>query len=917
MAESNLNPDEIIKKRRTKRIIQAVPLTVTGVDALGRPFQERTSTVTINCQGCRYQSKHYVLKNMWVTLEIPHNEPGHPTRTVRGRVTWIQRPRTVRELFQIAVELEVSGNVWGIAFPPSDWFPFPESGSAPQMEMAPPSEAPQNAGEEEDWSIPEELPAVQTPGPEPVENNVRVLPLPASDNEPLQFARQMARLVIEAQQQIQSTARETANEAVAAETRIQLTDLHTQLMQAAKESAAAAIAAHIEETQREALTHRQSEREAIVSALREELARERSQQASDARQQIDAQLAEVERVRQAEFELRIQNQLQSAFQKLESMTKALEARENEARVAIEQMQISSEQAATNELRLWQKQMDQRSADAQARLAEMDRAAKILREQIDAATAIGEASWRGALDAELELVTERWRERSESLIEEASLLAAEKFGKNAEAAERQIEQRIAALGDAKSQAAAEADDTLAMLRAAINQEITRGEAVLSQWQQSAAQIEAKQLECSAYLETASENLAQRGHAIIEAQSGELVRQAETVKAGMAERFQSTLQATGRKALDELVGEVHRRLSPQMARVEEAASKLQFDSEQAEKTFAELQERVWQASDRNLQDTVARGKELLAQIETEFGESAREAISRWTNELEAKATETSQGTFEALYKSADWYEKKVQNQMQTTLQKGVDQAAAQLREKAADLSGLFAKELDHCSRSYVEHAQRQIRESVKDAAERASQQVADGGDAAAALFQDRAESIGQKQLEAYTSKTKTALEQTSASMEANGMQIRSKLESDARSFAVEFQRALSQHMQQTLAQGVEELASQINQTREKLLNESQAFLRQFSTSLEPLGTAAIDEHKKRLDNASNAWLLTVVTKLNQQSESLAAELAEATEKRLKAVCNTVITEMGATIRQRLGGLAAPNSPPSTPNPPKEQK
>ena len=925
MAESNLNPDEIIKKRRTKRIIQAVPLTVTGVDALGRPFQERTSTVTINCQGCRYQSKHYVLKNMWVTLEIPHKEPGQPTRSVRGRVTWIQRPRTVRELFQVAVELEVSGNVWGIAFPPADWFPFPESGAVPQAEIPAPSEAPQSAGEEEDWSTPEIIPPVETPGPEPVESNLHVLPLPPSENEPLQFARQMARMVTEAEQQIQSTARETANEAVAAETRVLLTDLHAQLVQAAKESAAAAIAAHIEETQRENLTHRQSEREAVLSALREELVRERSQQASDARQQIDAQLAEVERVRQAEFEQRIQNQLQAAIQKLEGMTQALEARENEARVAIEQMQISSEQAATNELRLWQEQMDQRSADAQASLVEMDRATQILREQVASAAAIGEASWRGALDAELELATKRWRERTEALVEEASRHAAEKFGMSAEAAgrqvEEQIEQQITVFGEAKSQVAAEAEDTLAMLRGAINQEIVKGEDMLTQWQKAAAQMEAKHGEFSAYVEAASENLAHRGRAILEEQSGELARQAESVKAGMAERLQSSLQTTGRKTVEELAADLHRRLSPQMARVEEAAGKLKFDSEQAEKTFAEHQERVWQASDRNLQDTVARSKELLAQIESEFGESMREAISRWTGELESKATETSQGTFEALYKSAEWYEKKVQNQMQTTLQKGVDQAAAQLREKAADLSGLFAKELDHCSRSYVEHAQRQIRESAKDAAERASQQIADGGDAAATLFQDRAETLAQKQLEAYTSKTIVGLEQNIASMEENGVRILSKLESDSRGFAAEFQRALSQHMQQTVSQGIQELASQIDQTRENLLKESQALLRQFETSIEPLGTAAIDEHKKRLDNASNAWLLTVVSKLNQQSESILAELAEATENRLKAVCNNVISEMSATVRQRIGGvespLASPNASPSAVNPPKEQK
>src|SRR5215472_7647381 len=111
-----------LRKRRSTRIVQAVPLQVTGVDALGRPFMERTSSLILNCHGCRYQSKHYVLKNMWVKLEVPNPQEGEPPRTVRGRVAWIQRPRTVRQLFQVALELEAPGNVWGIAFPPEDWF---------------------------------------------------------------------------------------------------------------------------------------------------------------------------------------------------------------------------------------------------------------------------------------------------------------------------------------------------------------------------------------------------------------------------------------------------------------------------------------------------------------------------------------------------------------------------------------------------------------------------------------------------------------------------------------------------------------------------------------------------------------------------------------------------------------------------
>src|ERR1700722_8522755 len=112
------------QKRRSTRIVKAVPITVTGVDALGQPFKERTTTVMVNCHGCKYQSKHYVPKNSMVTLEVPRPEAGQK-RTTRGRGVWVQRPRTVRDLFQIGLEFEGPGNVWGIAFPPEDWFSSP------------------------------------------------------------------------------------------------------------------------------------------------------------------------------------------------------------------------------------------------------------------------------------------------------------------------------------------------------------------------------------------------------------------------------------------------------------------------------------------------------------------------------------------------------------------------------------------------------------------------------------------------------------------------------------------------------------------------------------------------------------------------------------------------------------------------
>jgi hypothetical protein len=927
VAESNIHPEQEAQKRRTTRIVQAVPLTVTGVDALGRPFQERTSTLIINCHGARYQSKHYVLKNMWVTLEVPHNEAGREARSVRGRVTWIQRPRTVRELFQIGVELEVSGNVWGIAFPPGDWFPFPESSSVPNLEIPAPAESLQAVPDAQDWSA-EELPAAHVPGPEPVEDNVRVLPLPAETDPTVQVARQVARLVAEAKQQIQTTARESATHAVAAETRPLLAALQTQLKDAAERSVAAAVAAHIERSQQETLQRMESERQAGMAAMLSQLSSELDLRLSEARQKIDTQLAEVERARRADFEQQVQSQVQAAIQKLESLSGSMGANQDEVRAVMDQLRQSSAKAAEDEIRRWQEQMDVRTADAQARLAQMDQAARRLGDQIAAATAIGEVGWRGLLEADLAEASTRWQQKMEASIDEASRRAAEQLTKNSEASARQIEQqlqqRINILGNAHSQVNAEAESALGTLRAAIGKEASRGDAAIAQFQESVARLESRRGELAALFQAASEEWARRGEAMLEAHSGELNRRAESAVTGMAQRLQPMLESAGHNTIEKLASELEQRLAPQIASATEMLGKLALDREQTERAIAEHQERVWQVSERNLQDTAARGKDLLAQIEKDFGESARTASGRWLAELETRATETSHSTFETLFKSAEWYEKKIQTQMQTTLEKGLDQAASRLREKAAEMSGLFASELDHYSRSYVEHAQGQMQENAREAAEHGSQQISEAGEAAAAKFTERAAQLGREQFDVYASKTKTAFEQNAAQMEAHTSQIRSKLEGDARGFAAEFQRALSQHAQQTLALGKQELGIQIDQAKDALLIDSQSLERQFQSSLNSLGTVAMDEHKERLENASNSWLLTTVTKLNQQSETLITELANTTEKKLKAVCGSVFSEMGETLRQRLAVLAAPFGTPATPapaaptaNPPEEQK
>src|SRR6266404_3218261 len=110
------------QKRRSTRLDHAVPVAVQGVGAYREPYQDQVSTLSISCHGCTYNSKYEVIQGEIVYLDVRSTNDGSAHGSSRARVKWVQNLGG-KVGFQVAVELEVAGNIWGIASPPEDWFP--------------------------------------------------------------------------------------------------------------------------------------------------------------------------------------------------------------------------------------------------------------------------------------------------------------------------------------------------------------------------------------------------------------------------------------------------------------------------------------------------------------------------------------------------------------------------------------------------------------------------------------------------------------------------------------------------------------------------------------------------------------------------------------------------------------------------
>lgn len=226
------------QKRRSTRIDQAIPILVQGVGAMREPYQEQVSTLSISCHGCTYQSKHEVIQGEIVYLDIKMPSNGSARCSNRARVKWAQRVGAKDRTFQIAVELEIAGNVWGIASPPADWFP-------PQIQEVVDSTA---SGRELKVVARKDLPMALVPdgGSDRVSRPERKEAAAAS-------IAPLAQLMVGLGEQIQSMASEAASAALVKEKSRLMEEFRVQLREEAVKAIQSAMSASREVIARQAV----------------------------------------------------------------------------------------------------------------------------------------------------------------------------------------------------------------------------------------------------------------------------------------------------------------------------------------------------------------------------------------------------------------------------------------------------------------------------------------------------------------------------------------------------------------------------------------------------------------------------------------------------------------------------------------
>src|SRR6202790_417627 len=673
--EGAANTSEELRKRRSTRIVQAVPLNVTGVDALGRPFTERTSTLIINCHGCRYQSKHYVLKNMWVNLEVPHPEPGHGPRRVRGKVAWIQRPRTVRQLFQVALELEQPGNAWGIAFPPEDWFGFQELGASlpgaiGSPEMPTPAGSPHNLpGTSPADALEENIPA--TP------DNVRVFPpLTSTTDASLQLARQVARLLAEAKQQIQAASREAAVQAVAAERRLAF-EQWEQKFSAFREEIGRETAQAIDSIQEQTAARSRTTQAAAAEALQSELPKWLSPQLEQLTHELTAHLAREGAAQRDQHE----KQLEMAQETLQTLCAQAEDVAKKLRAQAESVEAQASGSVAAAARDVEEVRELRQQSAVAHQENLQAALNEFNQRTGQTVAETQNAWRAQVEREIQAAQMYLQGGMHGAVEAAQQKAEERMQQRAK------ELRAGIKEEAKQQ--------LEETRTILEQRARELEASLVRANEAAERIEHFSERIDGARQMALGGFQSQLDDVLSLHRNELHRQSDSIFEEIHSRIRASFDTANSQALQSFEQQVQSMVAPHLTKTEEAVHRLAGGRSLLDAAMTMQQDRIRATADEAFAESLSRFRENLGSVEQLLEESAQTITARNLEDLESKASDIKHHATEEMFKSAEWYEKKAQTQLLSLTEKLVEQAGGELRQKAGEVSGLFASELDNAS------------------------------------------------------------------------------------------------------------------------------------------------------------------------------------------------------------------------------
>jgi hypothetical protein len=874
------------ERRRSERLSESLPLIVRGIDLLGQPFEERTTTLAFNHHGCRYASKHHLPRNTWVTLDLPlaaaqsaahanaaTNASAHSTEnartTLRARVAWVQRPHSIRDFFQIAVELESPANVWGTDAP--EW-----NSAAAAIPEAFPSPASLIR------SIPRftEQPAMDTAAENPGDFMDHFQTEARIDSQEIHTAPEAAC----------EPTHETPHlaEAAPAADNPLLRELRAELDRQAKDAVlAAAEQAREEVLQTAAATVR--ERASSAEELFAKWKSEVEKMQAGAREEFFAQVAAKQDEALGALNSGFEEKFGQARELLGEISRQAEALRAES---------GNAQEATSQVARVLLQLE--AADA----ARSSKSIEPTKEEI-AAQESAVAVWRQRLESEMTLAQGQWNELLQSSLDNNLQRMVEQLSERSHEvvrnAEQKMTERLGELRQPFAQAAAEARETFSGIQSALEQEVLKARSSLAEVKQVASRTE----EFSAQLEAASHDtvneLHRRLERILDAQTAEMNRRMENLSGEVSQRVIPVLDSLSHQFQERAVAEAEAKLAPHLERVPALLHELAAREVQLEDSLRLHRERLRQVSENNQREVGTQVAATLASLHADFEAARKDALVKWSEELDASGVRASHAAAESIGHTSEWLQQEARARLQALVEQSFVTAEAGLGQRSADAAQKFEAQLAAQSAEHLGQIRAQVEDVAGEVTAHTRTELDRAAEAAAASFGQLLHEVSDRETTQFAATTAATRRERAEEFDHATQQLLHQLDVNAFSSVEQFHAQMASQWETSVGEGRTALGAEFASALEGFRSERDAHQNEWTAQLERASGDAAGKFQDRLQTTADSWVMASVRRLNEHGQNGIESLLRSADQALRDSCSKVFDGLAQMLRERATNVA----------------
>jgi sugar-specific transcriptional regulator TrmB len=823
-------------------------MTVRGHDLLGRPFEEPTTTASFNLHGCRYTSKYHLPKNTWVTLRVKR---GCESTDRRARVTWVQRPRAIREFFQVAVEFEKPANIWALEAAPLDWT-FAEN--VPELASTSPRA---DLAKHEDF-------AVQTENNSG--NHKEKLMDDLSDAAPFSESAS-SDSVVAGFAAADPMAEPLAPEHAGIDTLLRR-ELSAELERRARQALDGAAARASEQVQKaaegvhqknlwaseEAFRKWKEEFEAAQNAAREQGSAQHNELLSRMRSEFDESLGQAKRlVEEIEKNRTAPRGENDAAADAQLKFETLEP----ARIA----QLPSSQPmpdfSLEAIAKWRERLESEMRAAQSQLN------KLL---------------ESSLDTSVQRIAAQLAAKSEDFLRESESLVSNRF--------KELSQPLL-------DSFAQARESAIEVKSALDEELARAKASLAEIEQAAARIN----DFSGHIDTATrealDELNRQLQAILYTQAQSLGQRAEALTAATIEKVALSLEALKEGTADPAAAEIESKLAPHLERVPQILHEPLSCEVQVAESLRMHRERSRQYSERNEKELIEYLNAAVEVVRGDFEATRKDGFAKWNEQLEACGARAAHAAAESIDKAAQWTEQDARARLQTLLEQTLTAAGTSLHAKVGEAKHRLDGEFE--SAAHANNIRQQLDASAAELTVNARTQIEQAAEATAAGIGEVLRRASDQEVELFRTATLNVVPARTQELD-NAAQLLRHFEANAESSLANFQSRIASQLEASIAEGRTAFSNESNAVLAALCSEQEAHQKAWTENLDRLSDEVVARYRERLETTADSWIVSSVRRLNEHGQNAIDLLARSSHQALRYSCARFFDDLFQLFRGR---------------------